>query len=72
MQRFADNNKCTGPATVSENNGGGTHVTVDFEGCGNHPVRWATFSGGHICTPNDSGQNTTWVPAETWQFISQF
>ncbi len=64
-------NGCTGPDPVPENTGGPTHVTVDHEGCGNHPVRWATFAGGHIWDAADNGQ-PTWVPGEVWEFISQF
>ncbi len=70
-QRFVDNNGCTGPNPPPENTGQGTHVTTDFEGCGNFPVRWATFAGGHIWNAADPGQ-PTWVPGEVWEFITQF
>jgi poly(3-hydroxybutyrate) depolymerase len=41
------------------------------------PVKWCTFDGGHFWTPadgqnNNSDLNITWVPAEVWNFFSQF
>lgn len=70
-QRFVDNNGCTGPNPIPENTGGPAHVTTDFDGCGNFPVRWATFAGGHVWDAADNGQ-PTWTPGEVWEFISQF
>ena len=70
-ERFVTNNGCTGPNPAPENTGGPTHVTTDFEGCGNYPVRWASFAGGHVWDAKDNGQ-PTWVPGEVWEFISQF
>jgi len=66
-------NKCTAPATVPETtSGSGSHVVYDYQGRGNHPVRWITFDGVHHDYPKDSGGSTTWVPAQTWSFINQF
>jgi len=44
---------------------------VDFEGCSEgHPTRACIFVGDH--TPSPPSTQTTWVPQETWDFISQF
>jgi poly(3-hydroxybutyrate) depolymerase len=44
---------------------------VDFEGClEGHPTRACIFVGDH--TPSPPSTQTTWVPEETWNFISQF
>jgi poly(3-hydroxybutyrate) depolymerase len=44
---------------------------IDFQGCmTGYPVRGCTFVGDH--TPSPPNTNSTWVPAETWKFISQF
>jgi poly(3-hydroxybutyrate) depolymerase len=48
---------------------GNTPACVDFEGCmAGYPTRACIFVGDH--TPSPPG--TTWVPMETWKFISQF
>lgn len=50
---------------------GKTPVCGDFQGCSaGHPTRACIFVGDH--TPSPGGEATTWVPAETWKFISQF
>jgi hypothetical protein len=44
---------------------------IDFQGCtSGFPARGCTFVGDH--TPSPPNVNSTWVPAETWKFISQF
>jgi len=44
---------------------------IDFQGCmAGYPTRGCTFVGDH--TPSPPNVNTTWVPAETWKFLSQF
>jgi poly(3-hydroxybutyrate) depolymerase len=44
---------------------------VDFSGCSvGHPTRACLFFGEHTPCPPD--QATTWVPQETWSFITQF
>lgn len=71
--RFVKNNKCTVPATVKETTkGSGKHEIHDYQGCGNFPVKWMTFDGGHDDYPKDAGQSKTWVTPEVWKFISQF
>jgi hypothetical protein len=35
-----------------------------------YPTRGCTFVGDH--TPSPPNVNSTWVPAETWEFLSQF
>lgn len=43
---------------------------ADFEGCSDgHPARACIFVGPHTPTP---GGSKTWVPAETWKFITKF
>jgi poly(3-hydroxybutyrate) depolymerase len=50
---------------------GKTPVCGDFQGCtADHPARACIFAGDH--TPSPGGEATTWVPAETWKFITQF
>lgn len=70
--RFVDNNGCTKPASVPEATSGGSHVSYDYECDERYPVKWATFSGSHVDQPVDPGQTKTWVPAESWDFITQF
>ena len=36
------------------------------------PVRWCTDDAGHIWDHKDPGQWNSWVPAATWDFITQF
>lgn len=44
---------------------------VDFEGCSEgYPTRACIFVGDH--TPSPPSTQNTWVPEETWNFISQF
>jgi poly(3-hydroxybutyrate) depolymerase len=44
---------------------------IDFSGCmPGFPARGCTFVGDH--TPSPPNVNGTWVPAETWKFLSQF
>jgi polyhydroxybutyrate depolymerase len=50
---------------------GSTQSCVDFEGCmPGYPTRACIFVGDH--TPSPPNASNTWVPAETWKFISQF
>ncbi|HQF55056.1 MAG TPA: hypothetical protein PK208_08070 [Fibrobacteria bacterium] len=71
--RFVKNNKCIVPGTVKETTkGSGKHEIHDYEGCGNFPVKWLTFDGGHDDYPKDAGQSKTWVTPEVWKFINQF
>jgi polyhydroxybutyrate depolymerase len=69
---FAKVNGCTAqdmPDAPAD--GGKTANCIDFEGCSaGHPTRACIFQGPH--TPSPPNASTTWVPAETWKFISQF
>jgi poly(3-hydroxybutyrate) depolymerase len=50
---------------------GQTPSCVDFAGCSQgHPTRACIFVGDH--TPSPPSPSSTWVPRETWDFISQF
>ena len=50
--------------------GGMNPACADFEGCSDgYPARACIFVGDHTPTP---GGSKTWVPAETWKFVSQF
>jgi predicted esterase len=50
----------------------GGHLCSDYAGCSErHPVRWCSFDAGHTPLPNDAGQNSSWMPAEVWSFLSQ-
>ena len=51
----------------------GVHTCTNYTGCpAVYPVRWCNFDGRHVPLPMDSGQNTSWLPSETWPFFSQF
>jgi len=52
--------------------GSGTHKCYDYATKSRFPVKWCTFDGGHSCTPTDNGSTTTWIPALTWKFLTQF
>jgi predicted esterase len=66
-------NKCTVPATVTETTtGSGTHVCYDYQGCGNYPVKFCTFDGGHDDRPKDRNASATWTLPLAWDFIKQF
>lgn len=50
---------------------GMTPVCADYQGCSaGFPARACIFVGDH--TPSPGGEAKTWVPAETWKFITQF
>lgn len=70
-KRFVPNNGCA-DETAPEAAFNTKHVSHQFKCPSNYPVRWVTFSGGHMCVASDPGESTNWVPGETWQFISQF
>lgn len=51
----------------------GMHACTTYAGCSaGHPVEWCAFSGDHLVDPRDSGQSTSWNPARSWAFITQF
>ncbi len=50
----------------------GGHACTEYEGCADgYPVVWCSYDGGHTPLPNDAGQNSSWMPATVWEFISQ-
>jgi hypothetical protein len=52
-------------------NSGATPACVDFQNCDPaYPTRACIFVGDH--TPSLPNEHTTWVPDETWDFITQF
>ncbi|MGC4063272.1 MAG: hypothetical protein QM784_01190 [Polyangiaceae bacterium] len=72
---FASVNGCQAmdiPNTLKPTDTSGkTPVCRDFQGCSaGHPTRACIFVGDH--TPSPGGEANTWVPAETWKFITQF
>ena len=82
LQDFAKVDACTNPnpnlsqqefAQTMPTPTDGTGMTpacVDFSGCtSGYPVRACIFVGGHTWNP---GGASSWVPAETWGFLSQF
>ncbi|MBN2574452.1 MAG: hypothetical protein JXP73_07790 [Deltaproteobacteria bacterium] len=79
LQDFAKVNKCTSPdptlnATQFEaalpNPTSSSSACVEFTGCTDgYPVRACLFVGDHQWNP---GGGSSWVPGETWKFISQF
>ena len=79
LQDFAKVNKCTKPdpslsasafeAALPEPTSSAS-ACVEFEGCADgYPVRSCLFVGDHQWNP---GGGSSWVPGETWKFISQF
>ncbi|UED88733.1 hydrolase [Streptomyces profundus] len=74
---FVRNNGCAGQNPPAPAPGSLTHITTAYSGCSaEHPVVWASFDGGHIAAPQDgapgdSGSNT-WLPGETWDFLTRF
>jgi polyhydroxybutyrate depolymerase len=82
LQDFAKTNGCTAPdpgmgrdafaeaMPDPTDSSGNTPECVDFEGCQQgYPVRACIFVGGNTPTP---GGASSWVPADTWAFFSQF
>ncbi|MBN2575394.1 MAG: prolyl oligopeptidase family serine peptidase [Deltaproteobacteria bacterium] len=79
---FAKLNGCTTitPPTPPTNG----HTCTSLEGCRDgYPARVCNFGSGennphkpdlrgHYPTPKDPGQTTSWVPEESWKFITQF
>ncbi|MGW0506871.1 RICIN domain-containing protein [Micromonospora sp. NPDC003241] len=75
--RFVRNNGCTAQNPPEPTAGSLTHRTTTYSGCrAGYPVTWAAFDGGHIAAPQDGAPgdsgSRTWLPAETWNFFSQF
>jgi hypothetical protein len=73
--KFVKNNGCTAQSPPEPAKGSGTHTCTTYTGCSaGHPVEWCAFAGsnGHDPSPKDPGQSTTWNPAESWKFFTQF
>jgi len=73
--KFVKLNGCTAQNPPEPAKGSGTHICTTYEGCSaGHPVEWCAFAGsnGHDPSPKDPGQSTTWNPAESWKFFTQF
>ena len=69
--KFAKWNACTVETLPAAPTGG--HLCSDYKNCSaGHPVRWCPYDGGHTPSPRDSGQSTSWMPAEVWSFLAQF
>lgn len=80
LDRFAELNGCVAldPPQPGENE----HRCVSLEGC-SVPTRFCNFGNGqdnphnpslngHYPSAKDPGEATSWIPAEAWQFITQF
>jgi hypothetical protein len=53
--------------------GSGAHICTKYAGGSpSYPVTWRAFDGDHNPNPHDSGQGTSWVPQQVWNFFSQF
>jgi poly(3-hydroxybutyrate) depolymerase len=70
---FAQVNGCTPQTPPEPAEGSGTHICTSYQGCTEgYPVRWCAFDDGHVASPKDQGQSTSWVPDEAWAFLEQF
>lgn len=68
---FAAQNDCTVETLAKAPSGG--HACSDYADCSTgHPTRWCDYDGGHTPSPNDQGQNKSWMPQEVWTFLKQF
>lgn len=68
---FAKQNGCTVESLAKAPRGG--HACSDYKGCSEgNPTRWCDYDGGHTPSPNDAGQNMSWMPQEVWSFLSKF
>lgn len=53
--------------------GSGKHICTTYQGGSpSYPVTWCAFDGDHNPNPHDSGQSTSWVPQQVWNYIIQF
>ncbi|MFN8077055.1 MAG: carbohydrate binding domain-containing protein [Kineosporiaceae bacterium] len=73
---FVRANGCTAASPTEVSRGSGRHSEFEYSGCkAGYPVKWYSFDGDHIPAPADGVggiSGNTWVPAETWEFFSQF
>ena len=74
--RFVANNGCTPQTPPRAPAGSLTHITTEYAGCADgYPVVWSSFDGDHNPAPRDGapgGGGDTWVPGESWDFITRF
>lgn len=74
--RFVSNNGCAPQNPPEPAQGSLTHTVTAYSGCrAGFPVVWAAFDDDHNPAPSDGATGlspTTWLPAETWRFITQF
>ncbi|MEP7050891.1 MAG: hypothetical protein ABJB12_11075 [Pseudomonadota bacterium] len=76
----AKDNGCTIPAAITMTTAGSKkYVCYDFEGCkAGYPVKACTFDGNHTPSSVDDGSSNgddglkSFIPTESWKFISQF
>lgn len=73
---FVRANGCTAASPPEVSRGSGRHSEFEYSGCrAGYPVKWYSFDGDHIPAPADGvggSSPNTWVPAETWEFFTQF
>jgi poly(3-hydroxybutyrate) depolymerase len=72
---FVRNNGCTAQNPREPSQGSLTHIVTAYSCRAGFPVVWAAFDEGHIPAPQDGApgvSGSTWVPAETWRFFTQF
>jgi poly(3-hydroxybutyrate) depolymerase len=70
---FVRANGCAAQNPPEPGQGSGTHITTAYSGCrAGYPVQWAAFDGDHVPLPVDRNASSSWVPAEVWQFFTQF
>jgi poly(3-hydroxybutyrate) depolymerase len=58
---------------VAQESNGEQHICYNYKDVDERfPVRWCTDNKGHWWDHKDPGQNVSWVPKESWDFITQF
>jgi hypothetical protein len=68
---FAQVNGCTVEPLPEAPSGG--HACTNYDDCDEgFPTRWCDYDAGHLPDPRDAGQNSSWVPGEVWNFITDY
>jgi predicted esterase len=49
-----------------------THISTEFEGCDEYPVKFGSFKGQLSYAEKDPGSSVNWIAAETWEFFMRF
>jgi poly(3-hydroxybutyrate) depolymerase len=72
LEDYAEIDGCAAQTMpVPTDSSGKTPACIDYADCTpGYPVRACIFIGDH--TPSPGGASMSWVPAETWKFLSQF